>query len=377
MGPVILNRWVPQERGPLYFYDPPFGAVAENFDTYTTGSLSLFNANSGFNTIGTNVWGFRYRIGWTQGYANLSDAFFFNGFDSYSAGAVMQITGEGTSGTNIGMLTGYFTGYDSYFVDNVDVYATGNITQLALGSGLGVYARSQTGYINFINPSGLETPDVAWIKFNEGAGTTFASTVGTGANGSLSNAAMWKPGFSGVSFGISGDGSSYRAATSGSLIFNGAGVITVSVRLKLTTYADPGKIFFELCNAGGTIDNSVGLAIYNTAGKIGFNASNGGLTYKGGTIPGPSAGEWHTFMLVANRADGTFKAYIDGVSQTIGETFSSYSAPTTWQDKPLFLCARGDNTLHSSAHLDDVRIWVGDQSLAAVSGHLDTGNGNI
>lgn len=252
-------------------------------------------------------------------------------------------------------------------LDDLAGLSDGTITSITSGD-------KWSGAGKFLIPT-PPAPDVFWAKFNEGTGTNFTADVGS--SGTLSNSGIWStPGANGSGSAITGNASSYRVRTTSALAFGGAAAITIAFRFKAASYSNSALRVLELCDSGGTISNSNGIAIYDVTGGLGWNFSSSGgaaTAGRGGSITGPSTGAWHSMMFCIDRASPQNQyVFVDGVLQTINSPYSYGTQTTTWADKPMFFLADGNNAAWSAFSVDDVRVWTGLKYDYAYEYHLDT-----
>jgi hypothetical protein len=268
-------------------------------------------------------------------------------------------------------------------------YASGIGTTELVYTGSKILGSEDTGTINFTNPgNGLEgpdgddvptftgfpitnnstvlaEPDLQWTTFDEGAGLSFASRIGSG--GIISDAAMWVSGEGG--FSLQGEFSTNKNAnTSFPVGFDSAEVITMFLRfnapflVSTQMWAETGE---------GTVG---GMGMYQTGGTAVAYVFGPGKGYiQSELVTPPSTGAWHSLMAVMNRTDRTIELWLDGVSapSTLAAG-SGMSTRTIFEDLTLNICNRGSGVdLSTDTKIDDIRIWTGDQSAYAAAVHAD------
>lgn len=227
------------------------------------------------------------------------------------------------------------------------------------GSGLsvgGIAASSFDDYTVSNTSDAIPAPDISWIKFDEGSGTSFAGTIGSG--GTLSSAAMWTAGPVG-GFAIQGNGSTRFGSTTSSLIFNSASVVTVFFRCLIPSSSPNGM----LIEGSANFETNSTFAIYVDSGNLGCNMCSGVVGAQFNVVAVAITKDvWHDVMFVMDRDRLTIQTYIDGVLTTPISSATNIDLHTTNGDFQFYFLSRGGASLFSSSKLDDVRMWTGDLS---------------
>jgi hypothetical protein len=204
-------------------------------------------------------------------------------------------------------------------------------------------------------------PQAFW-PLNETSGSVVNDQVAE-ADGSYSS--------SGVSLGqggAPGDASSSSVAFDGvsgsaSVPLNASGDHTLSVEfwMKWNSYADDDHLAMELTsnyntsNGGFLIDPD---STVSGGGKFEISL-RGNAGYTVATMPRPTAGTWHQYVIVFDKtapANNQITAYVDGQAQPL--TMVTAAANTnTFASDDLYLMSRNNTTLFGAGNLQDLAIY--------------------
>lgn len=145
-------------------------------------------------------------------------------------------------------------------------------------------------------------------------------------------------------------------------------VLTVEFWLKVDAWGVTQMIFEHTTNFNDVFD---GLAIFNngTAIEIAMKDSS----YRTYTIPRPSLGAWHHYVIRADRtaaAGAKVQAWVDGVVQSITVVVDASGAmsPLTFANATSYWMARAGTSLFMDASLDEPAVYksllLGSRALA-------------
>lgn len=170
-----------------------------------------------------------------------------------------------------------------------------------------------------VAPSAAPTPEIMWVKFTEGSGTTAAATVGP--NLTLSSP-TWVTGKSGTGYALQFNGTSDGASTALAPTY-GVNIITVCFWYYVTAYTGNNMVIAESLSGGYTTDGGWAILVDLTTGEAET------LTYRTGysleRFTHTSITTWHHWAAVLNASvtPHIHTTYIDGVLQTTSPAISS------------------------------------------------------
>ena len=226
-----------------------------------------------------------------------------------------------------------------------------------------------------INTNQSDPPNTWDLNFKAvwhlGNGSTLSLNDSTSNGSSLANV-----GATGATTGkISGgagpfNGTSQCLKTTSSINL-GTNKVTLSAWVNITGYTNSNfAALAQFANTNWYFNNNSLSSTPNEAGTWGvWAAGNSGL-HNGGKFTRPSAGVHHV-VFTYDTTLGTalnVKAYVDGVAQTITQTFSDNTASANFGNYVLHLMAQSDETVFWPAtYLDEVRLSSSVRSTAWIT----------
>jgi hypothetical protein len=172
---------------------------------------------------------------------------------------------------------------------------------------------------------------IAYLRFDEGSGTTIADASGNGNAGSLMNGAGWTPGVSGQAAALDGVDDYVLLPHAAAL-----DAFPLSVTVWFRTSATTGVSGLVNKYVAGSYD---GYQVFFTSGDLCAwylrDATN--YVYDGGACPlratGYNDGLWHQAAFVVDASGG--RLYVDGAAKGSLPWTGQYGPPTTVQDVHL------------------------------------------
>ena len=206
------------------------------------------------------------------------------------------------------------------------------------------------------------TPYAAW-KLDDGSGTAAADSSGNNLTASLFNGPAWLP----ATQCIAGGCLSFNGTTQyGSVALNlsDTTAVTVSFWLKWNAYAKDDKLALEFGSGAAGFNNlATGFMIDPNSSYQDGTTFEAGLRGNGGynqvLFTRPSAGVWHHYAFVLNKANPAATEvipYVDGVAVAYTKPTSSENSNGFGADT-LYLMSRNGTSLFGAGALDDVRIY--------------------
>ena len=151
----------------------------------------------------------------------------------------------------------------------------------------------------------------------------------------------------------------------------GANKVTLSAWINITGYTNSNfAALAQFASTNWWFDNNSFSSTPNEAGTWGVWAAGSGGSHNGGKFTRPSAGVHHV-VFTYDTTLGTalnVKAYVDGVAQTITQTFSDNTASANFGNYIVHLMAQSDETVFWPAtYLDEVRLSSSTRSAAWIT----------
>jgi parallel beta-helix repeat protein len=206
------------------------------------------------------------------------------------------------------------------------------------------------------------TPYAAW-KLDDGSGTAAADSSGNNLTASLFNGPAWLP----ATQCIAGGCLSFNGTTQyGSVALNlsDTTAVTVSFWLKWNAYAKDDKLALEFgSGAAGFNSLATGFMIDPNSSYQDGTTFEAGLRGNGGynqvLFTRPSAGVWHHYAFVLNKANPAATEvipYVDGVAVAYTKPTSSENSNGFGADT-LYLMSRNGTSLFGAGALNYLRIY--------------------
>jgi len=140
----------------------------------------------------------------------------------------------------------------------------------------------------------------------------------------------------------------------------GTNKVTQSAWVNITGYTNSNfAALAQFASTNWWFDNNSFSSTPNEAGTWGVWAAGSGGSHNGGKFTRPSAGVHHVVFTydTTQGAALNVKAYVDGVAQTITQTFSDNTASANFGNYIVHLMAQSDETVFWPAtYLDEVRL---------------------
>ncbi len=211
-------------------------------------------------------------------------------------------------------------------------------------------------------PGGGGGSELLWYKFNAGSGTVLAAEAGpagtttadriTGASGSGSAS----------NFVVS----NFDFAVTDSAITFGTDVITVCCWLYCNDVAITQIVLETSADAGGGGNN---WHVLITGTKLFCQLFTGdAINYRSESIS-PSTGAWHHYAFVIDNSTnaGSIKIYVDGTEASTTIETNTKASSGNFSTEILNIAARSGGPLFFDGRMDDLRIYAGELSGAAIS----------
>ena len=158
--------------------------------------------------------------------------------------------------------------------------------------------------------------------------------------------------------GLSFDGSNDYVSAPVNL--SGTNIASLSFWMKWNAYANDDDLAFEYTTNFTGVNAFIIDPNDSTPSRFSIIMSATGGYYNGGYITRPSAGVWHHYGVILNRTTGTANGvtiYVDGVAQSMTQTYSSDFSSSNFDNSSLYFMSRGGSSLFGAGSLDDVRIY--------------------
>lgn len=158
----------------------------------------------------------------------------------------------------------------------------------------------------------------------------------------------------------------------------GVSVITVEFWMWWNTFGNDDKLALELTDNFNTAGNNGLLVNPNSSNSTSFNGFDfgsgpGASGFWTDKFARPSAGAWHLYHLVIDRATPVNKAYVDGVSQTLTTISHTLATPGVFKtDRPLNVMCRsasGTPALFGAGKMQHLAIYGSELSAGRVLAH--------
>ncbi len=198
---------------------------------------------------------------------------------------------------------------------------------------------------------------VGYWSFNEGTGTLAGDASGNGNTSTLVNSPTWVSGKLGQAVSFNGS----TQAASAPVNLSSTAIVSISFWLKWTAFANDDKLAFEYTNNfnsknGFLVDPDNGNGL--TTGMFSFGTSMSSPSgYWVDAFARPSAGVWHHYVLIMNRATPVNAAYVDGVLQSLTTEAHTVYSMGNFDNSTLYFMSRGTTSLFGAGSLDEVRIY--------------------
>ncbi len=226
-----------------------------------------------------------------------------------------------------------------------------------------------------------DTPFAYWRK-GESSGTTMNDSSGNARNGTYGSIPTL-----GVAGALTSDPADTAVGYDGTADFASAAlnlsaqtIVTVEFWLKWTTFANNDDLAMEFtpdhnANPGAfIIDPNSNSSAH--AGRFECAMLDPGVVDNARSVPRPSAGIWHHYVIVYTRQLATVdavKIYVDSVEGGGGYQNDSTpsSIPGNFANSTLYFMCRGGVSLFGEGAMDEVAIYTGELSAARVLAHYD------
>lgn len=107
-------------------------------------------------------------------------------------------------------------------------------------------------------------------------------------------------------------------------------------------------------------------------GLFAFGFSTGALLWLDNFVR-PSVGQWHTYVLVMNRATPQNLAWVDAASATIGTGVHQAGTYGNFADATMTIMSQGNTTRWGAGKMEDLAVWGGVQLSQAEISALHAG----
>lgn len=222
--------------------------------------------------------------------------------------------------------------------------------------------------IMFLQPApaagGPPTPDLLWLKMDEGSGTDLNDSSTGGVNDFYTNATFSGGGldFNGTSH-VAGSGTT--AVPGVNFAYGSSQTITISFWLN----PDDVTAAQILMESGADWASGSAFLLFITGGQLEARISDSDLNVRteDTAISATTLVNW-LIVLDNSTTSGDVKIYKDGSIQAENVLTSSHTAAGAFTDKILSVMCRnafGGESLFVGGLLDDLRMWSGDQSSYA------------
>src|SRR5438067_4149558 len=151
----------------------------------------------------------------------------------------------------------------------------------------------------------------------------------------------------------------------------GTNKVTLSAWANITGYTNSNfAALAQFASTNWYFNNNSLSSTPNEAGTWGVWAAGNGRAHNGGKFTRPSAGVHHVVFTYDTTAGAALnvKAYVDGVAQTITQTFSDNTASANFGNYIVHLMAQSDETVFwPSTYLDEIRLSSSTRSAAWIT----------
>src|SRR5205823_4097856 len=151
----------------------------------------------------------------------------------------------------------------------------------------------------------------------------------------------------------------------------GTNKVTLSAWANITGYTNSNfAALAQFASTNWYFNNNSLSSTPNEAGTWGVWAAGNGSAHNGGKFTRPSAGVHHVVFTYDTTAGAALnvKAYVDGVAQTITQTFSDNTASANFGNYIVHLMAQSDETVFWPAtYLDEIRLSSSTRSAAWIT----------
>ena len=239
-----------------------------------------------------------------------------------------------------------------------------SLVVLWLLAGIGCFAQFNFSDPAFVPPAvagggtTAPTPDLLWLTFTNGSGTTANSVVGP----NLSTDATWVTGKSGSGYALDHNGTSQDGATATTVAY-ATNKITVCFWAYWDTITSTRIILESSANYNDSGDTFIlysdVLSSTNTL-QAGIRGASSQIRREGIVTPAISA--WRHLAIVYDHSSnaGDVKFYLDGSEQTTSLDQNTKATTTALSTQTLNVAARNRASLWSDMRIDDLRVYSGE-----------------
>lgn len=204
--------------------------------------------------------------------------------------------------------------------------------------------------------SSSPTPELLWVKMNDGTGGTAVAAVGP----NITTGAAWDtPGANGsTGSSLNFNGSSHTGTSATTINYGGASTITVTFAINPDDITST-KVILE---SGPVVDsNALTWLIYFSGGSIYANINDSSTLnqQRSESCTAPSTGAWADIAVVfdVGTASGQIKIFINGVDQSTTLVSNFFVDTGAFSTQTLYVGARNASSLYYDGKIDDLRIY--------------------
>lgn len=214
----------------------------------------------------------------------------------------------------------------------------------------------------YVGPNVAAQTMAFWYPFRESTGTYIRDESGHTLNATAASLA-WTTGESGSGYSLTNGSTGTLTSPS---ITAGTNAITISFWANLSGAQSGEGIVWEHTVNYYNYNCAFLLSYLQASAKMYVALGRASSSYSDANFPAPSTDVWHHYLIVYDNTVNTFKAYVDGSSQTITYTRQNTGANNFVAAAHNWF-ARSGGTVRLKASIDDVRLYLGD-----VSGNVAT-----
>jgi hypothetical protein len=271
-----------------------------------------------------------------------------------TAGATSTLSWNVTGATALSINQGFGTVTGT----SVNVSPTATTTYTLTATNASGSVQSQTTVT-------VSTGLVGYWMLDDGSGTAPTDSSGNGHTMSLVGSPAWQTTNSCVINGCLAFNGTSQAGSASAINLSATNVVTVAFWMKWTAFANDNRVAIEFSsNFNNSItgflilpdDSQSGMFQAGVKGNTGYNQVN---------FTRPSAGTWHHYAFVMNKANPAATEvipYVDGKAVSYTKPYSSENTNAFAIDN-LYFMSRNKSSLWGAGSLDDVRIYS--RSLSA------------